>query len=256
MTDTPDYRREALTLAEATRKRLNLDNAPIKNIFTLLEDEGLLVVRMPVGGDGLSGAFYLEPDSGKGTVLINNRHALGRQIFTAAHEYCHYLLDRDTKVFIDFDSELSGAKPLPEKRADCFAAHFLLPEAGLRRYIDKTLKVSGKTLDDYGLAKIRFEYGTSWQATIIRLSELGYRFNIPYKEKIQQTAYLNKLAAQLNLEPEGNPKEPEIELPTEFVRLAFEAYRQGKISLGRLAELLRKSEVEVQELLAEGNDES
>ena len=51
---------EAKHAAELARRRLELDNAPIKNIFTLFENEGIFVVRMPIMGDSLSGAFFYD----------------------------------------------------------------------------------------------------------------------------------------------------------------------------------------------------
>lgn len=40
------------------RRNLGIDKSPIRDIFSLLEDQGIFVVKMPIDTDSLSGAFY------------------------------------------------------------------------------------------------------------------------------------------------------------------------------------------------------
>ena len=114
---------QAQDLAEKIRSKLKLGSSPIKNIFSLLEDQGLFVLRMPIGCDSLSGAFYYDKTKKNSKILINSNCANGHQIFTAAHEFCHYLLDKDEQIIIEHDNQVKS--PL-EKRADAFAANFLI----------------------------------------------------------------------------------------------------------------------------------
>ncbi len=239
--------KQAEDLAEEIRIKLKLGGAPIKDIFTLLENQGIFTVRMPVIGDGLSGAFYFDAKNNQGKILINSNRTLGHQIFTAAHEFCHFLLDRDKRIIIEEDGK---RKPAFEKRADAFASYFLMPEEGVNYFVKSAIKGRRK-LDDVDLVKIRNEFCASWQATIIRLHNLGFVFDKPYKEKQKETARLNFLAMQLGFKPEKKFDAEKTIFPAGYRRLAFDAYFKEKISLNRLSEILRLSYDEAKDKVAE-----
>ena len=96
-------------LAEEERRRLGLGDEPIRDIFALSELNGCRILRLPIpSGAKLSGAFIFLEDREAAFALINSADTPGRQAFTAAHEYCHYLKDRhegplieNPDVFID-----------------------------------------------------------------------------------------------------------------------------------------------------------
>jgi len=238
----------AENLSEKIRGKLNLGNAPIKNIFTLFGNLGIFIVRIPIKGDGLSGAFFYDQKNSQGKMLINSDRTLGHQYFTAAHEFCHFLLDKDERLIIEDDDE---KKPAYEKRADVFAVNFLMPKNGINYFIESILKSQGKKLDDINLVKIRNEFCASWETTIIRLHNLGYVFDKPYQEKKKETARLNFLSMQLGFKPEKKFEREKIILPANYYRLAFNAYFNKKISLDRLANILRLSYEEAKDKVAE-----
>lgn len=239
---------QAEILSDKIRRELRLGKAPIKNIFDLLEGQGIFVVKIPIGSDGLSGAFYYDKKKNTGQILVNSNRSNGHQVFTAAHEFCHFLLDKDKEIIIDNDRT---RKSLIEKKADCFAANFLMPKGGVNYYIREILKQDGNLVKDQALVRIKNEFGVSWAALIYRLHYLGYSFDKPYKQKISGTSILNSLSIQLGFKPEKNNDEGEFKLPSGFYRLAFRAYFNKKISLNRLSELLRKSYEETKDWVAE-----
>ncbi len=239
---------EAEKQADKIRRELKLGKAPIRDIFGLLEGQGIFVVKIPIGGNGLSGAFYYDQEKDSGKILINSNRSNGHQVFTAAHEFCHFLLDKEKRIIIDDDKMVKSAI---EKRADCFAANFLMPKDGVNYYIQEILKLDSNKIDDQPLAKIRNEFDVSWQAIIYRLHDLGYTFDKPYKEKISDTRMLNFLSAQLGFEVEKSDSDGEFRLPTNFYHLAFKAYFDKKISLNKLSELLRESYEETKDWVAE-----
>lgn len=239
---------QAEDLSEKIRGELNLGNAPIKDIFTLFENLGIFIARIPIKGDGLSGAFFYDQKNNQGKILINSGRTLGHQYFTAAHEFCHFLLDKDRRLIIE---DNGGEKPAYEKRAEVFAANFLMPKEGMNYFIKSILRNQGKKLNDIDLAKIRNEFCASWEATIIRLNNLGYVFDKPYQEKKKETAKLNFIAVQLGFKPEKKFEREKFILPTDYYRLAFNAYFNKKISLGRLANILRLSYEEAKDKVAE-----
>lgn len=239
--------KQAEYLAEKIRKKFNLGEAPIKDIFTFLEDRGIFVVKMPIEGDGLSGAFYYDKKNDSGKILINSNRTQGHQNFTAAHEFCHFILDKERGVIIEHSD---GEKPDYEKRADAFAANFLMPKEGIDIYIKEVLK-AGKKLDDIAIVRIQNEFSVSFSALINRLHFLGYSFNKPYQEKKVETAFLNSILMQLGFNPERNDHNGEFKLPAKFYHLSFLAFFENKISLNRLAELLRLSYEETKDKVAE-----
>lgn len=239
---------QAEDLADKIRRQLNLGNAPIKDIFTLFENQGIFIVRIPIKGDGLSGAFFYDQKNKQAKMLINSDRTLGHQYFTAAHEFCHFLLDQDKKLIIEDDG---GEKPAYEKRADAFAVNFLMPKDGINYFIKSILKNRGRKLNDIDLVKIRNEFCASWEATVNRLYNLGYVFDKSYQEKKKETAKLNFLSMQLGFKPEKKFEREKIILPADYYRLAFNAYFNKKISLNRLAEILRLSYDEAKDKVAE-----
>lgn len=245
---TQSIYQKAEELANQVRRELKLGKAPIKDIFGLLEGQGIFVVKMPIGGNGLSGAFYYDKEKELGKILINSNRSKGHQVFTGAHEYCHYLLDKDKRIIIEDDKMVKTAV---EQRADCFAANFLMPSDGVNYYIQEILKQEGNNINDEVLVRIRNEFGVSWKALIIRLHNLRYVFDKPYKEKITRTNILNSLAVQLGFEAERSDSDGEFRLPADFYFLAFKAYFDKNISLNKLAELLRQSYEETKDWVAE-----
>ncbi|MEW5901496.1 MAG: XRE family transcriptional regulator [Acidobacteriota bacterium] len=82
-------------LAEEERRRLGLGDEPIRDIFALVELQGCRILRLPIpAASKLSGVFIFLEESEVAFALVNSADSPGRQVFTAAHEYCHYLKDR------------------------------------------------------------------------------------------------------------------------------------------------------------------
>lgn len=238
---------QAEHLAGKIRQELGLGYAPIKDIFSILENRGIFVVQIPIPGENLSGAFYYDKKNKSAKILINNSRTPGHRVYTAAHEFCHSILDADRQYIIDYDK---AEKLAYEKRADGFAAYFLMPKQGIEFYTREILK-KNKKLDDFDIVKIKDEFSVSWSALIHRLHNLGYFFNKPFQEKIADIRNLNVLSRQLGIKPERCDGSGEIKLPTNFYRLAFEAYFNKRISLERLAKILRQSYEETKDWVAE-----
>lgn len=240
---------QAESLAEATRKKLELDNAPIKDIFNLLEGQGIFVVKMPIKCEELSGAFYYDKRVKKARILVNSNRSQGHQNFTAAHEFYHFLSDKEQEpIIIDIYMREKSEK---EIKADCFAANFLMPKKGIKYYLEEVLEIKdSKIRHDEDLVKLKNEFGVSWQALLYRLKDLGYIFNKPCNEKIKEIRNLNFLSEQMGFEAEIPNENGKLKLPSEYYRLAFSAYFKDKISLGKLSELLHISYEEAKDLVA------
>lgn len=107
-------------------------------------------------------------------IVVNSRHALTRQRFTAAHELGHFIYHRDllgegtgdTKAYRAERSPLPNARirPRHERQANSFAANFLMPANAIDR-----LRAAGVN-DAASLAE---RFGVSEAAMRIRLGGVG-----------------------------------------------------------------------------------
>ena len=103
-------------MAAEERRRLGLGGEPIRDIFALLERNGCRILRRPFAEDvEISGVFIFLEAQNAAFALINSAHTACRQVFTAAHEYCHYLKDRYDAPLID-TPDILGEKPLNKGR--------------------------------------------------------------------------------------------------------------------------------------------
>src|SRR3972149_7348841 len=239
--------RYAEKLATEERRRLNLGDEPIRDIFLLLETQGVRVVRINMENTSVDGAFIYSRDKGA-FMLINSSLSKGRQIFTAAHEYCHYLKDREKgyPVCQIITGGIEEHKKPIERIANLFAANFLMPETT----VSKLAGLHAKTrLEAEEVVYLKRYFGVSYQAMIYRLKDLGY-MRRPKLEKLLQTDPATVEIALFGF-TEESVKDPE-RLPERYCKLAVQAYTERTISFEKLAELLKLDLVELKERLSKG----
>jgi Zn-dependent peptidase ImmA (M78 family) len=239
--------RYAIALAEAERKRLGLGDEPIKDIFLLLEQQGAHPVRVALGEESqLAGAFIFSPSVGAFT-LINASHRRERQVFTAAHEYCHYLKDRAEGLTLDPADQATelpdGERPPKEVIANIFAANFLMPASALARVLSNTDHIGAEEV-----IYLRRYFGVSQQAMVYRLMSLGWVKRERGAEllEVRPDELERRFVRSVPEEVETDSK-----VPSQFFKLAMHAYMKEHISLGRLAELLGSTPPELRRLLAQ-----
>lgn len=240
-------RHYAERLAESERNRLGLGQSPIKDIFTLLEAQGLHIIKQKMEGITIDGIFIYSPEKGA-FCLINSSLSPGRQSFTAAHEYCHYLKDRDKGFRIDRDvfENYSQDKKYPlELIANIFASTFLMPEKAIEDVIQEFRNHIGPEEVIY----LKRLFGVSYQAMVYRLKNLKMIKEHTVEELLQvKPLSLEKFIYGESAE-EVQKDVPE--KPERFVKLALDAYLTGQISLGRLAELLEIDQFSLRDALIE-----
>ncbi|MEW6455801.1 MAG: XRE family transcriptional regulator [Acidobacteriota bacterium] len=237
-------------MAAEERRRLGLGKEPIKDIFGLMESQGCHVFKHSLSQEAkIDGAFVFTEDK-RAFILINNSQTKGRQVFTAAHEYCHYLKDRDYKFWIDTPDQLSekngkDKKPL-EIFANSFAANLLMPKDKIDEIIDKN---GGKKIGPEDVIYLKRCFGVSYQAILYRLK------NLNYITKRQLEEYLEISPIPLELLIFGNSQDVEEKeerqyIPERYLDLALEAYLLNRISIGRLAELLNIDVISLRDTLS------
>jgi len=258
-------------VAEAERLRVGMGYAPIPDMADLVSFQGIWAsgVELP---DEISGLFLHQRSLGL-VVLVNYRHPRGRKRFSYAHEYGHALMDR--KHYLTVTSK-KHSHELVEKRANAFAASFLMPKAGVEAFLNSVNKGRGsrKTSHVYDVAtemeieaerrvlvrsqEITFRdaallaaaFGVSYQAVVYRLSDLGFIKREGLKGLLENLEMANgylKLVGKWN-QVGGQPGQHDRELMSQVLPLVVEAYRQEEISKGKMLELSKLLKVKGSDL--------
>lgn len=185
-----DFNTDSLSLDEiadikklAREKRVDYALAPMGiNVFNwiLKQNSDIRFELVPFDSEKIDGMLYI-PTTGKerAYIILNANKPLINQIFTAAHEYYHYVKDyqkfKETPYICDF----SVLKDVNEMRACRFAAEILLPEEALLRELQDYFRAmnitSMKAIDFNHFATLiiflTVKYQMPLKAVIYRLAE-------------------------------------------------------------------------------------
>ncbi|MGH3300990.1 MAG: helix-turn-helix domain-containing protein [Streptosporangiaceae bacterium] len=224
--------RRAEDLATEERNRLGLGDGPIRPLRDVLEIEvGLRVFMLPLPSR-IAGLFVIAELLG-GCVAVNSRHPSERRRWTMAHEYAHYLANRDRAEV----TRLSYQRmPESEYFADAFAASFLMPRSGLSRRFHELKRTNAERVTPAMLVQLAHGYGVSLQALSDRLEDLAL---IPAGtwERLRERNFQPRLAAQmLGLD---QPEQAGEALPLHYRLLAAQLFADGEITETQFARYLR-----------------
>ena len=137
--------REGYRIAEDERRRLALGEGPIRFVDELLMTSGVRSAKatLPTGIISISIA---QPDHGL-LVVVDKNLGLEHRRFRYAHGLAHFLFDTEGPWRV---CSSGGAPDFAEVRADAFASALLIPQQGLRRYVEtlgkETLGRAGPTV--------------------------------------------------------------------------------------------------------------
>ena len=258
--------RQGESLALDERRRLDLGDGPIADIVEILEVQGIRthVTLLP---QDVSGITIKHPEAGL-LVVVNETHPPVRQIFSFAHEYGHVLLDRNRPQTI---SRTINRDDLLEVRANAFAAIFLLPEQGVRRFVSslgkgQASRTSIRLYDEEDVVEVQRRISAQSQSIqIYDVLLLGHNFGVStitalyrlrnitppliddeelesLRSDLESTRVntlnwafdLDEITEESNKNARFSPKNT---FRSRFIALAFEAYRREKISRSKLTEL-------------------
>jgi Zn-dependent peptidase ImmA (M78 family)/transcriptional regulator with XRE-family HTH domain len=107
--------------ARSVRKAWGMPRGPIDDVVRLLEDHGIVVIRLPLDTADVD-AFSLPFDDRPVVVLGTDKNDRARSRFDAAHELGHLVMHGE---------QIWGVKQV-EQQANAFAAEFLMPGADIR----------------------------------------------------------------------------------------------------------------------------
>jgi len=160
--------------AERFRKHQGLGASPIADVAMLADEVGVVVARMPLGGDEQApdGCSAVDSITGAPYVLINSDKPRVRRRFTITHEIGHLALGHllGGQVLVD---ETVGGKSALERQANTLAAGVLMPKEGVRggwRRVEERLGEKPGPLA--WIAWLAASFGVSEQAVAYRLANL------------------------------------------------------------------------------------
>lgn len=273
-----DAVRHGKLLAADERGRLGLGGAPVWEIAEIVRGQGVRVAEANLNDD-VSGASFFRPDTGA-VVLINVDHAFPRRLYSCAHEYCHLLVDRDRAGIV---SRKGNVEELIEVRANAFAAHFLMPEAGVRSFlrnlgkgessrqnqelyggeesidsvaIQKRTEPGSQDLQVHDVVRLAHHFGTSYEAGVYHLLNLGFLTKDQFEALKSRTDLSSKIRKALQLPDQ--PKKAPWTLAEQVVSLGLEAHRRRLISRRKVLDLADKLGVprkEIEQALIEERDQ-
>ncbi len=104
--------------AEMFLERHGLGHSPISDVAILADEIGVVVARMPLGGDEGSpeGCCAVDPETGAAYVLINSDKPRVRRRFTIAHELGHLALGHLHGGEVVVDETVRVGWPMPSRR--------------------------------------------------------------------------------------------------------------------------------------------
>lgn len=234
------------------RQRLGLGLAPVQDIISLLELQLGVRVFVRKLHEKISGLFAYDPAMGA-CILLNANHRRDRRVNTAVHELGH-LVSRQPAEVLD---EESVPETREERYAHAFARNFLMPARAVMAQF-KELTAGARNLSRRHVIELAHAFGVSRKALVWRLEELRlvpagawdwFDKNGGITDE-QEREVLGDRAL-------GDPHREDGQGPTtvRLCLLAAAAWKQGLLSEGQLAELLKIDRVDLRRLLQDGDAE-
>lgn len=227
------YKSDGIKVAQSLRRFLGYKGSEAyKNLYHEFRRIGIHVFRTRLEDSNLSGLFIKHPVADK-CVLVNYDENLYRQNFTLCHEVGHALMDGN-----GYNVSYQTNEDYREYRANAFASEFLMPQA-LVKQIDPGV-LTPETIVQYA-SKFRVNV----PAFLIALENAGVI-----------TKGENEMFRRMHLKvPKSEQVDYELEDLTDhlkgvyemmfdrsitpyYVRLCYEAYEKGVITVDRMAEIL------------------
>lgn len=241
-----NFKRHGAHAADQLRRFLGYSDHQVpRNVFEDFRSLGIHVFRKRLDNSNISGLYVKHPVAGN-CILIDYSEDVYRQRFSAAHEAAHTILDADEEVLVSFIKHQSDYR---EIRANAFASHFLMPPAFLRSLPEPQRWDTEKALHWANELRVSTEALSIAliQARLIdaKTQKIIKAVRVPRKNKVDPELPLT-LAPRSHERKEGMLKRG---LSDYYVRLCSDAYREGVVSVERLAELLLlQGESELREL--------
>lgn len=236
----------ALLAAQKARSHYNLGIAPIGDLQSFLEAQGLIVFTIPFGKEAndISGLFFPHPQLGH-IIALNQDKLDNYRSFNLAQGLAYSLYQHARPVIIYRHGDNTPLQIF----ADKFASYFLIPPESLQERLQSLkVKIVSRPAEVVHLSRY---FGTSYETMLYRLEKESL---IAISQEDLRNVELAVLARHLGYSP--SPHELgkrflsiEERLPRIFIELAYRAVEEDKLSLRRVAEMLSISDIELEERL-------
>ena len=147
-----DFDDDIELIAEQLRLQWSLPSGPVKNITTVLENAGCIIVKHDFGTEKIDGFSIWIKDIFP-VIFIRKGLSGDRERFTLAHELGHLLLHTERLT------------PNKEQEANAFASAFLMPYADIKKDLIN--------LNIYKLQNLKEKWKVSMAALAYRAKEIG-----------------------------------------------------------------------------------
>jgi Zn-dependent peptidase ImmA (M78 family) len=230
------------------RKQLDVSlNQPVDLDNVCLSNKIHLIYK-PFGSDSFSG-ISLKKD-GEKFLLVNSSKTQGHQNFTIAHELYHLLYDKTYDRYVCYPGQFDYNEKGIERKAETFAINFLLPDEGVLHYLkENNANIKNPPLEKIALLEAIFK--VSHQATLIKLLEMKI-ITEKYKEEI--SGGIKKAALGYGFGTELYEPTKKTRVISPYISYAKEASEKNLISEGKFRELLRKIELDLEEISDNDNE--
>jgi Zn-dependent peptidase ImmA (M78 family)/transcriptional regulator with XRE-family HTH domain len=215
------------------RDRLGLGRAPIKDLNQVLEEKcGLKIFYLYIPEEyRIYGMFTYDENIG-GSILVNLNSSYGRQRFSLAHEYAHFLFHKNRIGVISFEKD---ERTLDERIADYFASEFLMPEQEVIDIFKSTIK-NKRDITAEDIIHFADYFGVSFTAMVYKLNNIRPRLiDNNKKEDFIKGTWVNQLREAIGL-PETQKNKSKF--PPLYYHLCIKAYKQDKITTAKFADFL------------------
>ncbi|PGS52780.1 ImmA/IrrE family metallo-endopeptidase [Bacillus sp. AFS041924] len=213
---------EAKIFANEIREKLNVNADERINVIKFLEEQGYLVFQiLNLGTSGFIRILGKEK-----AIFLNASEPLGRQIYTAIHEFCHILKDLSQIKKIDNLSEEQKQYELDKMEyfAFKFADYFLMSEPLIFNYLSKVGVSNFSKITIKEIMNIQHHFQLSFRQTTRMLNKYGVLTDFQRDE-------FNKLST----------KENPILLKEKTVELGFDIDLISPLSESRIPERFNQS---------------
>lgn len=183
----------------AEEVRIKFAKKGLSDIFDILSETAFLI-RKPLETDDLSGFITYYEDHF--IVYLNSNFTLGHERYTGAHELYHIIYNEDIlkkeKVFIDKEKYKEE-----ERKADVFAAEFLMPEDYVKEMFYKMVNVGPNEIQPKHVVRMHNYFKVSYKAMLKRLIQLKLCSPDKYFQLIHIASLENKEKLQALTREEG-----------------------------------------------------
>jgi Zn-dependent peptidase ImmA (M78 family) len=221
-------------LAERIREEWGLDDDPLPiNGESLIEELSGLDIALEPLDQQISGLYARVDDFA--IALVDSSATAGRQRFTMLHELCHFLMEDTDRLLVD--KHLAGRRSHHERRANAFAAHFLMPEKSIRRYVRR------RDADPEVIVDLQYIFGVSLEALLYHLLNLDLISD--YRRQQLLAVGSKDLSFRFGYEADWARRETRRGLrrpPRSLRDRALKAYGEGLIGIEPLARLMGRAD--------------